>query len=58
MTKAVARVFSREPKLAAADRMLAGESVSALSRELKVLRKDLYAWRDRFCAGVAYGFRS
>jgi transposase-like protein len=31
--------------------MLAGESVSALSRELKMTRKDLYAWRDRFQAG-------
>jgi transposase len=31
--------------------MLAGENVSALAREVKVLRKDLYAWRDRFRAG-------
>ena len=29
----------------------AGESVSALARELKMTRKDLYAWRDRFQAG-------
>jgi transposase len=32
-------------------RMLAGESVSALARELKFSRKDLYVWRDRFLAG-------
>ena len=31
--------------------MLAGENVSALARELKVLRKDLYVWRKRFRSG-------
>ena len=31
--------------------MLAGEDVSALSRELQVLRKDLYYWRARFRSG-------
>ena len=46
-----ARVISRETKLAAVRRMLAGENVSALARELTVLRKDLYKWRDRFRAG-------
>ena len=46
-----ARVFSREMKLAAVRRMLAGENVSALARELKVLRKDLYKWRARFRSG-------
>jgi transposase len=45
------RVFSREMKLAAVRRMLAGENVSALARELKVLRKDLYKWRASFRAG-------
>jgi transposase-like protein len=45
------RVFSREFKVSIVCRMLAGESVSALSRELKMTRKDLYAWRDRFQAG-------
>jgi transposase-like protein len=43
--------FSREFKLSAVRRMLAGENVSALARELAVLRKDLYVWRDRFRAG-------
>lgn len=42
-----ARVLSRELKLAAVRRMLAGENVSALARELKVLRKDLYKWREK-----------
>lgn len=50
MSKAV-RVFSREMKLAALRRMLAGENVSALARELKLRRKLLYAWRERFRAG-------
>jgi len=51
MSKPRIRVFSRAFKLAAVRRMLAGENVSALSRELRVLRKDLYVWRDRFRAG-------
>jgi transposase-like protein len=38
--------------------MLAGENVSALSRELEVLRKDLYVWRDRFRAGGPEALRS
>jgi transposase-like protein len=46
-----ARVFSREMKLSAVRRMIAGENVSALARELKVLRKDLYKWRSSFRAG-------
>lgn len=45
------RVFSRALKLTAARRMMAGENVSALSRELQVLRKDLHYWRTRFRAG-------
>jgi transposase len=45
------RRFSRETKLAAVRRMLAGENVMALSKELTVLRKDLYKWRASFLAG-------
>ena len=48
MSKKAIRVFSREFKLKIVRRMLAGENVSALAREVKVLRKDLYIWRDRF----------
>ena len=51
MPKKRSRVFSRAFKLAAVRRMMAGEDVSALSRELRVLRKDLYYWRTRFRAG-------
>jgi transposase len=52
------RRFSREFKLAALARMEAGESVSALSRELGVLRKCLYQWRERFRVGGAVALRS
>ena len=51
MPKKRSRVFSRAFMLAAVRRMIAGEDVSALSRELRVLRKDLYYWRTRFRAG-------
>ena len=52
-----ARVFSREFKLSIIRRMLAGEAVSALARELQVQRTDLYVWRDRFRAGGAEALR-
>lgn len=45
------RRFSREFKLAAVGRMQAGESPSALARELDVRRKLLYQWKDRVEAG-------
>jgi transposase-like protein len=51
------RTFSREFKLEAVRRLLAGERVLALSRELDVLRKDLYAWRKLFRAGGAQALR-
>jgi transposase-like protein len=51
------RIFSREFKLEAVRRILAGERIRALSEELKVLRKDLYAWRDLFRAGGAAALR-
>jgi transposase len=52
-----ARIFSRELKLSVVRRMLAGEKVSALARELQVGRKDLQVWRDRFRAGGAAALR-
>jgi transposase-like protein len=51
------RVFSREFKLMVVRRMLAGENVHALARETKVLRKDLYLWRDRYRSGGADALR-
>lgn len=43
--------FSQEFKVAAVERMLAGANVCALAKELDVLRKDLYVWRDRYRTG-------
>ena len=51
MPKQRSRVFSRAFKLAAVRRMMAGESVSALSRELQVLRKDLVLLADALSSG-------
>ena len=42
-----ARVFSREFQLGAVERMQAGDSPSALARELGVKRKSLYEWKQR-----------
>ena len=52
------RLFSRDYKLAALRRMLAGENVSALARELGVRRKYLYQWREWFRAGGPLALRS
>jgi transposase len=51
------RVFSREFKLMVARRLLAGEKMSVVARDTKVLRKDLYIWRDRYRSGGADALR-
>jgi hypothetical protein len=43
-----ARVFRVEFRIAVARRILNGESVSALSNELKIKRAVLYRWRDAY----------
>jgi transposase len=58
MTEEGVRLFSREYKLAALRRMLAGENVSALARELGIRRKYLYQWRERFRAGGPEALRT
>ncbi len=58
MAEGSTRRFSREFKLAALSRMAAGENVSALARELGVLRKCLYQWRERYRVGGALAVRS
>jgi transposase len=58
MSEEATRRFSREYKLAALRRMLAGENVSALARELGIRRKYLYQWRERFRAGGPEALRS
>ena len=50
-SKSSPRVFSREFKLGIIRRILAGENVSAIGRKVRLSRKDLYAWRDRFLQG-------
>jgi transposase-like protein len=50
MPKKVRR-FSRETKLALVRRLLAGENVTALSREVNILHKDLYKSRANFLSG-------
>lgn len=52
-----ARVFSREFKLRAVERMLAGEGASALARALQLRRKLLYAWKDAYLVDGAEGLR-
>src|SRR5579859_3250866 len=49
--------YSREFKLGAIRRMLAGENVSELARELKVQRKRLYLWRDGYRSRGPEGLR-
>jgi hypothetical protein len=45
MAKDELRIFRRTTKVSAVKRMLGGENVSALSRELKVRRSILYRWK-------------
>lgn len=49
------RVFSREFKIAAAQRIVSGESVSALFHELGIKRSILYRWRDAYLKEGAAG---
>jgi transposase-like protein len=51
------RVFRRATKVSAVKRMLAGEGISALSRELKVNRTILYRWRHEYEAKGEAAFR-
>jgi transposase-like protein len=51
------RVFTPEQKVATVKRMLAGEDVSALSRELKIRRAIFYRWKDSYRKGGAAAFR-
>ena len=51
MSEGKRRVFSREFKLSAVKRMVAGESAAALSRELRVPSGHLYKWCLHFRSG-------
>jgi len=50
------RYFSNEFKHDAVQRLLAGEAVAAVARELGVARKLLYEWRDTFLTLGVAGF--
>ena len=52
-----ARVHTPEFKLSVVQRMMAGEPVAALSREVKVKRTLLYRWRDIYRKHGMGGFR-
>ena len=51
------RVFSWEFKQRVAQRMLDGESVSALHHELQIKRSVLYRWRDAYRKEGAAGLQ-
>lgn len=57
MSKGERRVYSREFKLSAVKRALAGESVAALSRELGVRRGQLYRWARHYRSGGVEALR-
>ena len=50
------RSFSAETKLSIVKRMLAGEDVKSLAKELKVSRTFLYRWKDCYRKLGAAGF--
>ena len=52
-----ARRFSRAFKMAAVERLEAGESATALGRELEVRATLIYQWRAAWRAGGAEGLR-
>ena len=51
MSRKQPKVFQQEFKLSAVQRMANGENVAALAKELGVLRKSLYTWRDQLRLG-------
>ena len=57
MSKRKRRVFNREFKLSAVNRMIAGESVASLSRELQVPSGHLYKWCGHFRRGGVEALR-
>jgi transposase-like protein len=51
MSKGKRRVFSRDFKVSAVERLLAGERAAALSRELRVAPGQLYRWCTHYRGG-------
>lgn len=52
------RVFSPEVKLSTVKRIIAGEDIRDLARELKVRRTFLYRWKDLYRKGGASAFKA
>jgi len=57
MSKRKRRVFSREFKLSAVQRVIAGELIAELSRELGVPSGHLYQWYGHFLRGGVEALR-
>ena len=57
MPKSKGRRYNREVKLAAVKRMLAGENVQLLAKEVGTTRKSLYVWRASYLRGGAQALR-
>ena len=53
-----ARVFSREFKLKALERILEGESLRSVAQDLGLARKVLYQWKSAYRRGGAKALRS
>jgi transposase-like protein len=53
---AATRVFKVEFRIAVAQRILNGESVSSLSNQYKIKRSVLYRWRDSYREKGKAGF--
>lgn len=52
------RVFGPDMKLSTVKRILAGEDIRDLARELKVRRTFLYRWKDAYRKGGAAVFKA
>ena len=50
------RKFSPEFRRIAVERMLEGENISQMARDLDVLRKTLYEWKDAYIAELPGGW--
>ena len=57
MPKKKYRVFDRAIKIETVKRMLRGENISALTRELGIARAVLYRWKDEYRQDGATAFR-
>ena len=48
MSREEQKEYTKELKLAAVRRVVAGESVRAVAQELGIRRKRIYVWKDRY----------